>query len=264
MLQINNLYKVFNQGTVNQTVLFNGFNLNVKKGQFVTIIGSNGAGKSTLLNIIGGSIKPDGGLIKLNGEEIQGIPEYKCTKNIGRVFQDPSKGVAPSMTILENMSMAYNKGKRFGLSMGVSKGNIDLFKEMLSRLNLGLEDKIHTRVGLLSGGQRQALSLLMTVMSKPGLLLLDEHTAALDPKTSEEIIRITKEIIDENKITALMVTHNLNHAIKVGDRLLMMHQGRVIVDIDGEEKKNLTIQKLMKSFEEIKEDEILSDRMMFS
>lgn len=263
MLKIKNLYKVFNQGTINENLLFKGLNLDVDEGDFVTIIGSNGAGKSTLLNIIGGTLKADRGSIELDGVNISNLSEFKCSKEIGRVFQDPSKGVACSMTILENMSMAYNKGKAFGLSMGVSNKNINLFKELLSQLNLGLEEKLHVKVGLLSGGQRQALSLLMAVMSKPKLLLLDEHTAALDPKTSEDIVRITSDVIDHNKITAMMVTHNLNHAIKTGNRLVMMHQGEIVVNLSGQEKKDLNMEKLMGYFEKVKGNDLLSDRMLF-
>jgi putative ABC transport system ATP-binding protein len=263
LLQIQNLYKVFNTGTINEKVVFDGLNLTVEKGQFITIIGSNGAGKSTLLNIISGLLKADSGSINLEGIEICGIPEYKSSRLIGRVFQDPSKGVAPNMTILENMSMAKNKGKFFGLTPGINKKHINEFQEMLSELNLGLEDKMHVKVGLLSGGQRQSLSLLMAVMNKPELLLLDEHTAALDPKTSEKINEITEKIITEHDISTLMVTHNLNHAIKMGDRLLMMHEGQIILDIVGKEKKDLTVNKLLSHFESLHSKETLSDRVLF-
>jgi putative ABC transport system ATP-binding protein len=264
LLQIQNLYKVFNTGTINEKVVFDGLNLKVEKGQFITIIGSNGAGKSTLLNIISGLLTADSGSIKLEGREICGMPEYKSSRFIGRVFQDPSKGVAPNMTILENMSMAENKGKFFGLTPGINKKNINSFKEMLSEVNLGLEDKLHVKVGLLSGGQRQALSLLMAVMNKPELLLLDEHTAALDPKTSETINEITEKIITEHTITTLMVTHNLNHAIGMGNRLFMMHQGKIIFDIAGEQKKNLTVPKLLTQFESLNAKDGLSDRVLFA
>jgi putative ABC transport system ATP-binding protein len=263
LLQIQNLYKVFNTGTINEKVVFDGLNLDVEKGQFITIIGSNGAGKSTLLNIISGLIKADNGSINLEGREICGIPEYKSSKFIGRVFQDPSKGVSPNMTILENMSMAKNKGKLFGLTPGINKNHIAEFKETLSQLNLGLEDKLHVKVGLLSGGQRQSLSLLMAVMNKPELLLLDEHTAALDPKTSEKINEITEKIIKEHTITTLMVTHNLNHAIKIGNRILMMHEGKIILDISGKEKKELTVNKLLSHFENLHSKDTLSDRVLF-
>jgi putative ABC transport system ATP-binding protein len=264
MLEIKNLSKVFNKNTVNENIVFNDLNLKLEKGDFVTIIGSNGAGKSTLLNIVAGSIEEDKGIINLDGNILSGIPEYKRAGSIGRVFQDPTKGTAPDMTILENLSMAFNKGKTFGLTPGISKKNITYFKELLSKLNLGLEDKLYTKVGLLSGGQRQALSLISAVMSKPELLLLDEHTAALDPKTSERIIEITENIISENKITTLMVTHNLNYAVRMGNRLIMMHRGKIVIDITGEEKKNLTTDKLLKCFDNVQDKELISDRMLFS
>ncbi|WP_251859906.1 ATP-binding cassette domain-containing protein [Clostridium sp. Marseille-Q2269] len=264
MLQIENLCKVFNKDTVNENNLFGDFTLDVKDGEFITIIGSNGAGKSTLLNIISGSIKPDQGKIKLEQKDITSRKEYKISKYIGRVFQDPSKGTAPSMTILENMSMAENKGKRFGLTLGINKKKNSKFIDMLKELNLGLEDKLNVTVGSLSGGQRQALSLIMTAMNKPKILLLDEHTAALDPKTSKIIIDITEKIIEEEKITALMVTHDLNQAINVGNRLIMMHKGNVVLDIKGEEKKVLTKEKILKCFENLNIEDGLSDRTLLS
>lgn len=264
MLQVQNLHKTFNKNTVNENIVFNNFNLTVNPGDFITIIGSNGAGKSTLLNIISGMIKPEEGSIVLNNNEISKLPEYKCTKYIGRVFQDPSMGTSPSMTILENMSMAYNKGKKFDLKFGINKKSIPYFKELLASIGLGLEDKLSTKVKLLSGGQKQSLALLIAVMSKPQLLLLDEHTAALDPKTSEKVNALTEAVVDKEKITTLMVTHNLTHAIKMGNRLIMIHHGKLIFDISGEEKKKLTIEKLLQKFEEIKEDDLLSDRALFS
>lgn len=264
MLKVQNLHKVFNKGTVNEKVVFDGLNLKVEKDQFVTIIGSNGAGKSTLLNVIAGLIKADEGSVEIGGREICGMPEYKCSRLIGRVFQDPSKGTAPNMTILENLSMAYNKGRTYGLTPGISKRNLDAFREMLSELNLGLEDKLYNKVGLLSGGQRQALSLLMAIMSNPRLLLLDEHTAALDPKTSERINEITQKVVREHAITTLMVTHNLNHAIKMGDRLLMMNQGNIVLDVQGEQKRNLTVNKLLSHFDKLQSKEVLSDRVLFA
>lgn len=257
MLQIRNLHKTFNKGTVNEKSAFKGLNFDASKGQFITIIGSNGAGKSTLLNIISGFLKADEGSIVIDGIDICGMPEYRRSKFIGRVFQEPSKGVAPNMTILENMSMAQNKGKFFGLTPGINKKNIDSFKELLSEVNLGLQDKLDIKVGLLSGGQRQALSLIMAVMIKPQLLLLDEHTAALDPKTSEVINDITGKIVNEHGITTLMVTHNMNHAIKMGDRLIMMHEGSIVYDAEGREKQELNVNKLLAHFEN------LSDRVLF-
>lgn len=264
MLQIQNLSKAFNVGTVNQNMIFNNLSLNIKDGDFVTVIGSNGAGKSTLLNIISGCLDLDGGSISLDGKEISKLPEFKRTRYIGRVFQNPSLGTSPSMTILENLSMANNKGKKFGFTSGITKKNVPYFKELLSKLNIEIENKLHVKVGLLSGGQRQAMSLIMAVMSNPKLLLLDEHTAALDPKTSESIIELTKEIVSEKKITTMMVTHNLNHAITLGNRLLMMHRGKIILDIEGEEKKNLTIEKLLQYFEKIQGKDAISDRILFS
>jgi putative tryptophan/tyrosine transport system ATP-binding protein len=264
MLQIRNLLKVFNKGTVSENTVFDDLSLDIRDGDFITIIGSNGAGKSTLLNIISGSIETDEGLLTLDEKEISNLPEHKRTRFMGRVFQNPAMGTSPSMTILENLSMAYNKGKKFGISLGISKKNTPYFKELLSKLNLGLEDKLHTKVGLLSGGQRQALSLLMAAMSNPSLLLLDEHTAALDPKTSETIIELTENIVKDKNITTLMVTHNLNHAIKLGNRLIMMHRGKVILDIDGEEKKNLTIEKLLGYFDKMQSKDLISDRLLFS
>ncbi|MEW9096605.1 MAG: ATP-binding cassette domain-containing protein [Clostridiaceae bacterium] len=263
MLQINNLYKIFNNNTANEKIIFDNFNLNVEKEEFITIIGSNGAGKSTLLNIISGVIALDDGTIILEDRDISKMPEHKRSKVIGRVFQNPSSGVAPNMTILENMSMAQNKGNKFNLTSGLSKKNIALFREMLCKLDLALEDKMNIKVGLLSGGQRQALSLLMAVMSKPKILLLDEHTAALDPKTSERINEITAEIIKENKITTLMVTHNLNHAISMGNRLIMMHQGNIVLDVCKEKKKELTVNKLLSHFDNLQTKESLSDRVLF-
>lgn len=264
VLQIRNLHKTFNAGSINEKVVFDGLDLDVQKGQFITIIGSNGAGKSTLLNVISGLIQSDYGTIELDGVDISSMPEYKRSRNIGRVFQDPSAGVAPNMTILENMSMAYNKGKSFNLTWGISRKNISYFKELLAEVNLGLENKLYNKVGILSGGQRQALSLIMAVMSKPKLLLLDEHTAALDPKTSETINEITGKIVDEFGMTTLMVTHNMNHAIKMGNRLFMMDQGRVILDVQGEQKKNLTVNKLLSHFESLNSNSSLSDRVLFA
>ncbi|QXM06934.1 ABC transporter ATP-binding protein [Crassaminicella indica] len=264
MLLIRNLCKTFNKNTVNEKVVFDRFSLDVEEGDFITIIGSNGAGKSTLLNMIAGSIQADEGSILLKNNEIVYEPEFKRTRMIGRVFQDPTMGTSPSMNIIENLSMALNKGKKFNLSMGVSKKDIPFFKELLSKLSLGLENQLNTKVGLLSGGQRQALSLLMATLSKPHILLLDEHTAALDPKTSERIINLTENIISERKMTTLMVTHNLNQAIKLGNRLIMMHKGKAVLDIRGKEKKNLTIEKLLACFEKTQSEDLLSDRLLFS
>lgn len=264
MLQIKNLQKIFNKDTVNEKIVFKDLNFHINEGDFITIVGSNGAGKSSLLNLISGSLLPDEGSINLNGRDISNLPEYKRTKFIGRVFQNPSLGTSPSMTILENLSMAYNKGKKFGLSSGICKKNTNFFKEILSNLSLGLEDNLNTKVGLLSGGQRQSLSLLISTISNPDLLLLDEHTAALDPKTSENIIELTKKTVAEKNITTLMVTHNLNYAIDMGNRLIMLHSGEIVLDITGEEKKSLTITKLLDMFNNKKCADFISDELALS
>ncbi len=264
MLQIKNLQKVFNKDTVNEKVVFKNLNFHINEGDFITIVGSNGAGKSSLLNLISGSLLPDSGSINLNGRDISKLPEYKRTKFIGRVFQNPSLGTSPSMTILENLSMAYNKGKKFGLSAGICKKNTEFFKEILSNLSLGLENNLNSKVGLLSGGQRQSLSLLISTISNPDLLLLDEHTAALDPKTCENIIELTKKTVAEKNITTLMVTHNLNYAIDIGNRLIMLHSGEIVLDISGEEKKSLTITKLLDLFNNKKCADFISDELALS
>lgn len=264
MLNIKSINKGFNKGTVNETNIFNNFNLDINKGDFVTIVGSNGAGKSTLLNLISGSLELDSGNILLEGKDITNLKEHRKSKFISRVFQDPTKGTSPSMTILENLSLADNKGSRFGLSLGVNKKKIEEFKNHLSILNLGLEDKINTKVGMLSGGQRQALSLLMATLNTPKILLLDEHTAALDPKTSETIINLTNNIVREKNITTIMITHNLSHAIEFGNRLIMMHCGEAILDIGEIEKYNLTKNDLIEEFNKITFKEELSDRVIFA
>lgn len=264
MLNIDSINKGFNRGTINETVIFDNFNLKINKGDFITVVGSNGAGKSTLLNVISGALEIDSGKITLEERDITNLKEHRRAKFISRVFQDPTKGTSPSMTILENLSLAENKGHSFGLSLGSNKKKIEEFKNHLSILNLGLEDKINTKVGLLSGGQRQALSLLMATLNTPKILLLDEHTAALDPKTSETIINLTNSIIKEKKTTAIMVTHNLNHAIEFGNRLIMMHRGESIIDIGQIEKRNLTKNVLIEEFNKITFKEELSDRIMFA
>ena len=264
MLEIKSINKGFNRRTINEAIIFDNFNLDIHKGDFITIVGSNGAGKSTLLNIISGVLALDSGKIILEGKDITKLKEYRRSKFISRVFQDPTKGTSPSMTILENLSLAANKGSNFGLSLGVNKKNIEEFKNQLSILNLGLEDKINTKVGMLSGGQRQALSLLMATLNTPKILLLDEHTAALDPKTSETIINLTNTIIKEKNITAIMITHNLSHAIEFGNRLLMMHRGEAVFDIDKVEKSNLTKNALIEEFNKVTFKEELSDRTLFA
>ena len=264
MLKVQQLCKMFNPNTINENKVFDHLSLNVDKGDFISIIGSNGAGKSTLLNMISGTLEADSGSILLDGKEVINSAEYLRCKDIGRVFQNPSMGVAPNMTILENLSLADNKNKTFGLSFGLNKKKIDYYKEMLSEINLGLDDKLYDKVQLLSGGQRQALTLLMAVMSKPKILLLDEHTAALDPKTSEKIMEITRKIVRESGITTLMVTHNLKHALENGNRLFMMHRGKILFDVKGEEKQKLNHAKLMELFDSAHVTDELSDKTLFA
>ncbi|MCQ2969911.1 MAG: ATP-binding cassette domain-containing protein, partial [Clostridium sp.] len=248
MLKIKNVYKVFNANTINENKVFDGFSLDVEKGEYVSIIGSNGAGKSTLLNLISGNIQVDSGSIIIDGENVAKKEEYYRCRYIGRVFQNPTIGVAPNMNILENMSLADNKGKPYGIKFAIDKKRINYYREELKKLNLGLEDKLYNKVNLLSGGQRQALSLIMAVMSNPKILLLDEHTAALDPKTSIKIMDITNKIIEEKKITTLMVTHDINQAIETGNRLIMMHEGKVVIDVKTEEKSKLNRDRVIEMF----------------
>ena len=264
MLKIKDMYKVFNANTVNENRVFEGFSLDVEKGEYVSIIGSNGAGKSTLLNLISGNLAVDSGSIIIDGEEDAKIEEYYRCRYIGRVFQNPTVGVAPNMNILENMSLADNKGKPYGMKFAIDKKRINYYKEELKKLNLGLEDKLYNKVNLLSGGQRQALTLIMAVMSNPKILLLDEHTAALDPKTSIKIMDITDKIIDEKKITTLMVTHNIKQAIESGDRLIMMHEGKIVIDVKREEKSKLNRDKLIEMFGRANMKDVLSDRSLLS
>ena len=251
MLKLEHICKTYNKGTVNETTLFSDFNLQVKKGEFISVIGSNGSGKTSILNLICGSIPLDSGDIKVRGESIVKLKEYQRSKIIGRVFQDPAKGTCPSMNILQNMAMADNKGKAFNLTSGVNKKRISYYKEQLSRLHLGLEDKLYVKVGALSGGQRQAMALLMSTMTPLDFLILDEHTAALDPKTSEIIMELTNEIVQEKQLTTLTVTHNLRHAVEYGNRLIMMHQGKAILDLDMQKKKETKIEDILGVFNEI-------------
>lgn len=251
MLELRGLNKNYNAGTVNEMCLFENFNLTVKEGEFVSIIGSNGSGKTSMLNLICGSIPLDGGEILIDGKSINRLPEFKRNRKIGRVYQNPSHGTCPSMTILENLSLADNKGKYFGLSFGTNRARISAYKEMLRELNLGLEDKLDTQVGALSGGQRQALSLIMSTMTPIEFLILDEHTAALDPKTADTIMELTDRVVREKNLTAMMVTHNLRYAVDYGTRLLMMHQGEAVIDAAGEEKKKVTVENILQKFNEI-------------
>lgn len=264
MLKIKDVCKVFNVNTINENRVFDGFSLQVEKGEYVSIIGSNGAGKSTLLNLITGNLPVDSGSIMIDGEEVVKKEEYYRCRYIGRVFQNPSVGVAPNMNILENMSLADNKGKPYGIKFAIDKKRINYYKEELKRLNLGLEDKLYNKVNLLSGGQRQALTLIMAVMSNPKILLLDEHTAALDPKTSIKIMDITNKIIEEKKITTLMVTHNIKQAIESGNRLIMMHEGKTVIDVSKEEKAKLNRDRLIEMFGKVNMEDVLSDRSLLS
>ncbi len=262
MLKIRNVSKTFNPGTVNEKKALNNINLEVHDGDFITIIGGNGAGKSTLMNMIAGVYPIDCGYIYLADKNISLLKEHQRAQIIGRVFQDPMLGTASDMAIQENLAMANRRGMKRGLRWGITKEEKEFFYKTLQRLGLGLEDRMTVKVGLLSGGQRQALTLLMATLKKPKLLLLDEHTAALDPRTAHKVLKITEEIVDEQKLTALMVTHNMQDAINIGNRLIMMHEGRVIYDVKGEEKKRLKVEDLLKKFEEASGDVFANDRMM--
>lgn len=251
MLKLENIKKTYNMGQINEYKLFSNFNLNISKGEFLTIIGSNGSGKSSLLNIVCGNTPIDSGIIKLNNKIISKDKEYQRAKYIGRVFQNPSLGTCPSMTILENIAMADNKSKKFDLGIGVNKKRINHYKEIVKKLKLGLEDNMHIKVGSLSGGQRQALALLVSTLTELDLLILDEHTAALDPNASENIMEITNQIVTENKVTTIMVTHNLKQALKYGTRIAMMHKGEIILDKSNDEKRNLEMNTILSLFNEI-------------
>lgn len=264
MLKINSIEKTFNPGTINEKRALNGVSLHLKPGDFVTIIGGNGAGKSTLMNAITGVWPVDNGSITLDGVNVTGLPEYKRAKYIGRVFQDPMMGTAPDMQIVENLALAYRRGKRRTLKWGITKKEKEFFHENLKILGLRLEDRMTSKVGLLSGGQRQALTLLMASLQKPKLLLLDEHTAALDPTTAAKVLEISEEIIERDNLTAMMITHNMNDAIVHGNRLIMMNNGQIIYDVEGEEKKKLTKADLMQKFAEIAGVEAESDKMLLS
>ena len=264
MLKITGVQKTFNPGTINEKKALCGIDLTLNEGDFVTVIGGNGAGKSTMLNMIAGVYPVDCGSIVIDGQDVTKLPEYKRAKFIGRVFQDPMRGTAADMQIAENLALAKRRGQRRGLSWGVTKAEKDEYVELLKRLDLGLDTRLNAKVGLLSGGQRQALTLLMATLTKPRLLLLDEHTAALDPKTASKVLNLTEEIVDENHLTTLMVTHNMNDAIRLGNRLIMMHEGHVIYDVAGDEKKSLTGADLLPKFEEVSGGELANDRMLLS
>lgn len=251
MLELKHVDKYYNAGTVNELCLFQDFCLQVEEGAFVSVVGSNGSGKTSLLNLICGSIDVDAGCILINGTDITKKKDFYRHRRIGRVFQDPAKGTCPSMTILENMSIADNKGRGYGLRRGCNRHKIAEYQELLQRLNLGLEDKMHTKVGSLSGGQRQTLALVMASLPPIEFLILDEHTAALDPKTAELVMELTDRIVKEKKVTTIMVTHNLRYAVEYGNRLLMMHQGKVIMDKGGKDKQGLKVEDVLSTFNEI-------------
>ncbi len=264
MLELNNIYKTFNPGTVNEKRALNGISLKLNEGDFVTVIGSNGAGKSTVLNAIAGVWPVDSGSIIIDGQDVTGLPEYKRAKFLGRVFQDPMTGTAATMEIQENLALAKRRGARRTLRVGITKKEQEEYREQLRTLDLGLEDRMTAKVGLLSGGQRQALTLLMATLQKPKLLLLDEHTAALDPKTAEKVLKTTDAIIRENHLTAFMVTHNMKDAIAHGNRLIMMNEGKIIFDVAGEEKKKLTMKDLLDKFAELSGSSIQSDKALLA
>jgi putative ABC transport system ATP-binding protein len=264
MLTIENLRKTFNPGTINEKVALNGVELVLEDGDFVTVIGGNGAGKSTMLNAVAGVWPVDSGRICIGGDDVTKLSEYKRAQYLGRVFQDPMTGTATTMSIEENMAIAARRGQGRGLGWGITKKERDEYREMLKTLDLGLEDRLSSKVGLLSGGQRQAITLLMASIKKPKLLLLDEHTAALDPKTAAKVLEISDKIVSEHHLTAMMVTHNMKDAIAHGNRLIMMHEGRVILDIHGDDKKKLTVEDLLHQFERVSGEEFTSDKALLS
>lgn len=264
MLKVTNVRKTFNKGTINEKKALNGINLQLNEGDFVTVIGGNGAGKSTTLNMIAGVYPIDSGKIEIDDINISRDPEFKRAKYIGRVFQDPMMGTAAGMEIQENLALALRRGNKRGLGWGIKSNEKEIYYNALAKLGLGLEDRMSSKVGLLSGGQRQALTLLMATLKKPKLLLLDEHTAALDPKTAAKVLELTNEMVTRDNLTTLMVTHNMKDAIAIGNRLIMMNEGKVIYDVSGEEKKRLKVDDLLKKFSEASGDEFANDRMMLS
>jgi len=262
MLRIENVRKTFNAGTINEKCALDGIDLLLEEGDFVTVIGSNGAGKSTLLNAIAGTWPVDEGKIYIDDIDVTKLPEYKRASHIGRVFQDPMVGTAADMWIEENLALAYRRGQARGLKSGISAKEREEFKELLKEFDLGLEDRLNNKVGLLSGGQRQALTLIMATIKKPKLLLLDEHTAALDPKTAKNVLDVTDKVVNKYKLTTFMVTHNMTDAIAHGNRLIMMDKGQIILDIKGEEKKKLTVEKLLNRFEKKAGEKLSNDALL--
>ncbi len=264
MLKVENIYKTFNPGTVNAKSALNGVSLHLKECESVAVIGGNGAGKSTLLNAVAGVWTVDQGSITIGGVDVTHLPEHKRAKYVGRVFQDPMMGTAASMQIEENLALAARRGKRRTLKSGITKAEREEYRDMLRVLDLGLEDRLTSKVGLLSGGQRQALTLLMATLQKPKLLLLDEHTAALDPKTAAKVLEVTRLIVNRDKLTTLMITHNMRDAIEYGDRLIMMYEGRIVVDVSGEEKKKLTVEQLLALFSKASGSDEADDKLLLS
>ena len=264
MLEIKDIWKIFNAGTVNEKQALRGVSLTLNDGDFCTVIGGNGAGKSTMLNAVAGTWAVDGGSISIGGVDVTHLPDHKRAPYIGRVFQDPMLGTAPTMQILENLALAARRGQRRGLRWGVTKAEKEQYQEMLKNLDLGLEDRLTSKVGLLSGGQRQALTLLMASLKKPKLLLLDEHTAALDPKTAAKVLELSDRIVAESQLTTMMVTHNMKDAIQHGNRLIMMYDGKIVIDVSGEEKKKLTVPQLLELFNKVSGSDEADDKLLLS
>ena len=264
MLEIKEIWKTFNAGTVNEKQALRGVSLTLNDGDFCTVIGGNGAGKSTMLNAVAGTFPVDAGTISIGGTDVTHLPEFKRAKFIGRVFQDPMMGPAPTMQIVENLALAARRGQSRGLKWGITKAEKEQYQEMLRKLDLGLEDRLTSKVGLLSGGQRQALTLLMASLQKPKLLLLDEHTAALDPKTAAKVLELSDRIVAENHLTTMMVTHNMKDAIAHGNRLIMMYDGRIVIDVSGEEKKKLTVPQLLELFSKVSGSDEADDKLLLS
>ena len=264
MLEIKEIWKTFNAGTVNEKQALRGVSLTLNDGDFCTVIGGNGAGKSTMLNAVAGTFPVDAGTISIGGTDVTRLPEYKRAKFIGRVFQDPMMGTAPTMQIIENLALAARRGQSRGLKWGITKAEKEQYQELLHGLDLGLEDRLTSKVGLLSGGQRQALTLLMASLQKPKLLLLDEHTAALDPKTAAKVLELSDRIVEENHLTTMMVTHNMKDAIAHGNRLIMMYDGRIVIDVSGEEKKKLTVPQLLELFSKVSGSDEADDKLLLS
>ena len=262
MLRVEQVSKTFNPGTINEKKALDGLSLHLAPGDFVTVIGGNGAGKSTLLNAIAGTWPVDEGRIVIDGVDVTALPDFKRAKYIGRVFQDPMMGTAPDMWMEENLALAFRRGKRRGLGWGISRAEREQYRELLQTLDLGLEDRLTSKVGLLSGGQRQALTLLMATLQKPKLLLLDEHTAALDPKTAAKVLESTEKIVSRDNLTTLMITHNMRDAIAHGNRLIMMYEGRIVIDVSGEEKKSLTVERLLGLFSQVSGSDEADDKLL--